>query len=62
MERVLQNNLKPATHFIEVYGNGLHTFSSPDGCIVVDFLYHDLQHTARTKGLYTVAIFKIRAK
>ena len=58
---VLKNNLKPATHFIEVYSNGRESIMWPKASNI-DELERDLTYTRIMPGIYTVAIFKIRLK
>ena len=60
MERVLQNNLKPATHFIEVYSD-YNGRNSQTWYYSVSLLNLFLEKTIET-NLKTIAIFKIRAK
>ena len=59
MNRVLPNNLKPATHFIEVIKFGNHTIN--DVCNEIKDLELQLSET-KFIGLKTIAIFKIRLK
>jgi hypothetical protein len=62
---ILENNLKPATHYIEVYSDG-ETTNLQDNLYAVstiENLDEDLDFTVNDcTSLYTVAIFKIRAK
>jgi hypothetical protein len=60
MERVLQNNLKPATHFIEVYK---HKTLGYDYTGTYDIrLLHVALKDSVINNHKTIAIFKIRAK
>jgi hypothetical protein len=63
-QRVLENNLKPPTHFIEVWcgtfdKNG-ETINDP--CFVIADMYEVLYPTSSSLILKTVAIWKIREK
>ena len=60
--RRLANNLKPATHFIEQY-NGMHKeYQSITPPLGIECMDKVLQNTDDCAALYTVALFKIRAK
>jgi hypothetical protein len=59
--RVLQNNLKPATHFIEVYKIYQETFNSGTPCDI-GFIDDAIKCTEELDDCKTIAIFKIRAK
>ena len=60
MTRVLENNLKPATHFIELWKNGFDINIWGD-VWDIDCLDDELKQTFFL-GLDTIAIFKIRMK
>ena len=64
MTRVLENNLKPATHFIEVWSDGRLTNQQEDleRLLHINDLHDHLFSTKELDGLYTIAIFKIRMK
>lgn len=73
MEKVLQNNLKPATHFIHVWTDGIETNQQEDirlGELAPKRLYwaHEISdfdnilNPMPSRGLTIIAIFKIRAK
>ena len=58
--RFLPNNLKPATHFIEVWNNSKHSWHSRQ--TEIDYIERTLEYCTSVEGVKTVAFFKIRAK
>ena len=69
MNRIAPNNTLPATHFIEVYSNGITT-NQEDGlknptwkCVnIIEMgeLGYEISRTLKTRNLYTVCLFRIR--
>ena len=62
--RVLENNLKPATHFIEVWSDGDKTSQEYKWQVIMPIkdLYDEIEDTEFISNIYTIAIFKIRMK
>ena len=68
-QRIAPNNNLPATHFIEVYSNGItnnqqdHLKNPTWQCVNIlemEELGHEISGTLKTKHLYTVCLFRIR--